>query len=261
MRSEIMSESTPILLFHRIGPLDGSAMDRYTVSPARFALQMAQLATEGWHGAALEDFLDGRKPYSAGRQVALTFDDGFASNREHAWPVLARHRFRATTFLVAGEIGGVNSWDSAAMPRFPLLGAADLREADPETLSFQSHGATHRPLPPMESPDLEQEIRDSRLRLEAAIGRPVNVFAYPFGAWDRRVRDAVAGAGYRAACSCESGRNGPRNDPFLLRRVEILEGDLGWRLRLKLLTGRHLERLAQPDSWRSSIGAALRQRY
>jgi peptidoglycan/xylan/chitin deacetylase (PgdA/CDA1 family) len=256
-----MSEATPILLFHRVGPPDGSAMDRYTVSPARFALQMAQLAAEGWRGVALEDFLDSDMPPAAGRQVAVTFDDGFASNRKHAWPVLAQHRFRATTFLVAGEIGGVNSWDGAAMPRFPLLGAADLREADPGTMSFQSHGATHRPLPSMGAADLEREIRDSRIRLEAAIGRPVNVFAYPFGAWDRRVRDAVAGAGYRAACSCESGRNGPRDDPFLLRRVEILEEDLGWRLRLKLLTGRHLERLAQPDSWRSAMGAMLRPRY
>ena len=29
-------------------------------------------------------------------------------------------------------------------------------------------------------------------------------------------------------------------DPFLLRRVEVLEKDLGWRLRLKLATGFNL---------------------
>ena len=256
-----MSEATPILLYHRVGPPDGSAIDRYTVSPLRFALQMAQLAGEGWHGVALEDFLDGKAPRPAGKQFVLTFDDGFASNREHAWPVLAQHRFRATTFLVAGEIGGVNSWDGASVPRFPLLGAADLREADPRMMTFQSHGATHRSLPGTAADELEREIRESRILLAAAIGRPVNLFAYPFGAWDRRVRDAVAGAGYRAACSCESGRNGPRNDLFLLRRVEILEADLGWRLRLKLRTGRHMERFAQPDSWRSVMGAVLRPRY
>jgi peptidoglycan/xylan/chitin deacetylase (PgdA/CDA1 family) len=247
----------PILLYHRVGPPDGSAMDRYTVSPERFAVQMAQLAAEGWRGISLEEFLDPDHSVKD-RAAVITFDDGFASNREHAWPVLAQHRFHATTFLVAGEINGTNSWDEAAVPRYPLLSAADVRSTDHSIMTFQCHGATHCSLVDAGFERREFEIRTSRASLASVIGRPVDLFSYPFGAWNRTVRDAVALAGYRAACTCESGRNTPSDDPFSLRRVEILEADIGWRLTAKLRTGRQLDTLTTPQGWRSLLASNLR---
>lgn len=228
----------PILLYHRVGPLDGSAMDRYTASPESFAEQMDRLAAQGWRGIALDDLFDG-EPWSSKRnQVVITFDDGFASNRDHAWPVLANHGFRSTTFVVTREIGGTNSWDNAGMPRYPLLSAQDIRAAAPALMTFQSHGATHASLPEMDDPGVEKELRESRSVLEDLVGKPVAFFAYPFGSLDSRLPRLLRKAGYRAACSVRTGRNTPRTDPFLLRRVEILEGELGWRLRLKLVLGR-----------------------
>lgn len=215
-------------------------MDRYTVSPERFRAQMVRLADRGWRVVPLEGLLE-RANFPRSRHAVITFDDGFASNREHAWPVLAMHGFPATTFLVSDRLGGTNAWDGADMPRYPLLGETDLRKADPRLMAFQSHGASHAQLTMIGDSALERELRESRARLADLTGRPPEVFAYPFGSYSARVREAVRAAGYRAACSCRGGRNSARTDRYLLRRVEILDADIGWRFALKLRSGINFE--------------------
>lgn len=236
-----MFTGIPILLYHRVGLRDGTRMDRYTVSPERFVAQMEHLARQSWQVVPLEEVLDRGSRTQRARRVAVTFDDGFASNREYAWPVLARHGFPTTTFVVSDKIGSVNTWDDAEMPRYPLLTDADIEAADPQLLAFQSHGATHAALTLLDDTALELEVQGSKARLEALTGRPITFFAYPFGSLSARVHQAARAAGYRAACSCRSGRNNSHTDRFLLRRVEILDGDIGWRLRVKLSTGFNFE--------------------
>jgi peptidoglycan/xylan/chitin deacetylase (PgdA/CDA1 family) len=215
-------------------------MDRYTVSPKRFAEQMGFLARQGWRVIALDDLFETGSLGGSGKTVALTFDDGFASNRQHAWPVLMRSGFRATTFVVTDQLGGSNCWDDVSAPRYPLLTVDDIRSTDPALMTFHSHSATHASLDTLRNAPLTQEVRDSRVRLEAITGQVATLFAYPFGRWDWRVVRLVRAAGYRAACTCMGGLNSRRTNPLLLRRVEILNEDLGWRFRLKLLTGRHV---------------------
>ena len=139
------------------------------------------------------------------RTTAITFDDGFASNVQHAWPILAQFRLSGDHFLVTGELGGSNTWDDAGMPRYPLLSRADVLAADPTLMTFHSHSATHASLTALDAAVLEREVCESKTQLEALAGRAVTMFAYPFGSWNPRVRAAVRSAGYRAAYSCRSG--------------------------------------------------------
>jgi peptidoglycan/xylan/chitin deacetylase (PgdA/CDA1 family) len=235
-----MIAGIPILLYHRVGPLDGSRMDRYTVSPERFLAQMMFLADAGWNIVSLEEFVARRTRRLPRKSAVITFDDGFSSNIKHAWPILAQFEFHATTFIVTEELGGTNSWDTTEMPRYPLLTSADLFSADPALMAFQSHSLSHASLPSLDDAALEREVNESRTKLEALAGHPITVFAYPFGSWSKRVRSVVRAAGYRAACSCRVGCNYAHTDSYLLRRVWIREADAGWRLHAKLLTGLNL---------------------
>jgi peptidoglycan/xylan/chitin deacetylase (PgdA/CDA1 family) len=229
-----MFSGVPILLYHRVGLHDGSAMDAYTVSPQRFREQAQALVAGCWNTVHLDEL---ERPAVTAKRVAITFDDGFLSNREHAWPVLAELGLRSTTFVVTTLLGRDNAWDGAHMPRYPLLNEDDLRAADAALMRFESHSASHASLPQLGEQALIRELVESRLSLEALLGRRVESFAYPFGSWSPRVRDSVQRAGYRRACSCRIGRNNARTDPLLLRRIEIGEADHGWRLQLKLRTG------------------------
>jgi peptidoglycan/xylan/chitin deacetylase (PgdA/CDA1 family) len=234
-----MLTGLPVLLYHRVGPRDGSAMDKYTVSPERFREQLALIVQGGWEVVGLDEALLAARG-TARRRVVITFDDGFASNREHAWPVLAERGLPSTTFVVTSLLGSVNTWDDASMPRYPLLDLADLRSAH-GSMSFQSHAATHACLTELGERALDREIFSSKSQLEDLVGRPVTSFAYPFGAWNSHVRDAVCRAGYRLACSCRQGRNNGATDRYLLRRAEIREEDRGLRFLLKLRTGTSFE--------------------
>lgn len=241
--ASFFSSGVPILLYHRVGVRDGSWMDRYTVSPDAFTRQMKQLSDEGWNAVPLDAIVrDSFQAEFPDRTVVITFDDGFATNREHAWPVLQKHRFPATTFLVTGRIGQRNSWDGAEKATWPLLSHDDVAAADPGLFSFHSHSATHADLCDINDDlaALRSELVTSREGVSATSNGSRPIFAYPFGSWSRRTVAAVQAAGYVGACTCMEGLNRTTTNPYLLRRVEIDEKDLGWRLRLKLYTGRSL---------------------
>src|SRR5471032_1262085 len=118
-------------MYHHISTSPGMI----TVSPDRFAAQMAYLAQAGYRtvGAAqLSAYLAG-KPVPA-KSVVLTFDDGYLDNWVHAHPVLAEHGFTALGFLVSGWVNSgparSNATDSTSARNLPgLLGHSAAKAA------------------------------------------------------------------------------------------------------------------------------------
>ena len=235
---------TPILLYHRIGPRDGSFMDGYTVSPDVFAAQMETLRCLGWRPIALERIVEPNHQGLNKRSLVITFDDGFASNKKYAFPILEKHAFPSATFLVTGCIGQSNRWDGPSRENYPLLSLADIATANRQLMTFHSHSVTHSRLnlTARDPKTLNQELTESLRFLEEIVDLPGRIFAYPFGNWNWRVVDAVRRAGYIGACTTMEGLNWLTTNKFLLRRIEITERDIGWRFRLKLRIGREILR-------------------
>ena len=207
-----------ILLYHRVSDDD----DPLAVAPRRFREQMQHLAAEGYRVvdliAALDLLHTGRSP---ARTIGLTFDDGFADLAEHALPVLAEHGFRATVFITTGVTDGRVSFPWYERQP-PVLGWEEVVKLDREdTLRFEAHTVSHPSLIAVDDATAAAEIRDSRVELEARLGRSVSAFAYPAGLFGERERRLVADAGYSAAVSCEPGVNGPETDRLALRRRQI----------------------------------------
>src|SRR5205809_5169357 len=85
----------PVLCYHRIGgPLE---LGVTRVGRSVFPRQMTALARAGWRTLSLDEFADVRTTHDARRTFLLTFDDGYASLAEHAYPILADLGFTATT--------------------------------------------------------------------------------------------------------------------------------------------------------------------
>lgn len=94
------------------------------------------------------------------------------------------------------------------------------RELDSGGVEIGSHTVSHPILTTTDDAQLRRELRDSRARLEEELGRAVDLFCYPNGALDERVRRETAGAGYACAVTTEPGLNERRGaDPLALRRV------------------------------------------
>jgi peptidoglycan/xylan/chitin deacetylase (PgdA/CDA1 family) len=77
-------------------------------------------------------------------------------------------------------------------------------------MDVESHCRRHRVLQTLDDAMLEDELVGSRRELEAQLGRPVRALAYPVGRGingERRIRDALARAGYQIGMSNKSGVN------------------------------------------------------
>ncbi|MGN6608723.1 MAG: polysaccharide deacetylase family protein [Jatrophihabitans sp.] len=226
-----------VLMYHSVAP--GRA-DRYTVPPRRLRRHLTVLRVLGRRVIDLEQAvaaLQSGRPVPR-RSVALTFDDGYVDNLDHAAPVLARKRAPATLFAVAGLIGRDNAWDrSAGTAPKPLLDRAQLRRLDAAGFRVQSHAMTHRDLTRLEQAELQHELRESRNVLEATLGREVRLLAYPYGAHDAAVEAAARDAGYTAAFAVHAGFNDVGTDRWAYRRIAIDGTDGAIRFGAKLLLG------------------------
>ncbi|MFL5919690.1 MAG: polysaccharide deacetylase family protein [Gaiellaceae bacterium] len=207
-----------ILFYHRVSDDD----DALAVSPRRFREQMELLAAEGYTvvdlAGAVELLEHGILPPEV---VALNFDDGYRDVAENALPVLNRLGFKATVFLPTGVIDGTASFAWYAKQP-PLLGWDEIAELDGAgTLTFEAHTVTHPNLLLLDDDASRREIAQSKLDLEARLGRPVEAFCYPAGLFGERERAFVAEAGFHVAVTCEPGVNVPGADLLTLRRRQI----------------------------------------
>ncbi|SNX58721.1 polysaccharide deacetylase [Streptomyces sp. TLI_55] len=220
-----------IAMYHSVGDCSDDPY-RITVTPDRLDLQLTWLARRGLRGVSVADLLTAPDRTDL---VALTFDDGYADFVTAALPVLRRHGFGATVFVLPGRLGGDNAWDPLG-PRKPLLTADGIREAARAGVEIGSHGLTHVDLTRADDLRLKSEVVESRAALEEITGTAVGGFCYPYGALDERAVDAVREAGYRYACAIDPGRV---DSPLALPRVHIGQNDTAVRLFLK----RRLHRL------------------
>jgi peptidoglycan/xylan/chitin deacetylase (PgdA/CDA1 family) len=169
------------------------------------------------------------------RLVALTFDDGFASTYEHAWPLLARHGLPATMFLVAGTLGPegrtVDWLDRPPSQPPAILDRDQILEMRDGGISFGSHGYLHEDLTKLSDAECLGDLRRSREALEDLLSRPVPFLAYPRGRHDERVRRAAKLAGYSLAFGLPE-RPEPRS-PYALPRVGVYRGNGISVLRIK----------------------------
>jgi peptidoglycan/xylan/chitin deacetylase (PgdA/CDA1 family) len=207
-----------ILFYHRVS----DDPDDLAVTPRRFRQQMDYLASQSYRVVdvleALELLDNGA---ASAKTVGLSFDDGFVDVAEQALPILQERGFRATVFVATAVAAG---WAKFGWYKEqpPVLGWDEIVDLDREgTLLFEAHSLTHPNLPALREEEAEEEIAGSKTALEAQLGRPVQLFAYPTGLYGVRERALVEAAGYRAAVTCESGLNTRGTDRFSLRRRQV----------------------------------------
>ena len=169
--------------------------------------------------------------------VLLTFDDGYDDLYDELLPLAIEHRYTPVIYLVVDRIGASNVWDQEnGLRARNLLTLAQIREMQKHGFEFGSHTLTHPWLPDLPDAQVRCEVSDSKSRLEDMLGVEVASFAYPFGGVDRRVRAAVADAGYKLAFTTLPGLNW-WNDPLCQRRAEVNDDMSTLDFIFKLRTG------------------------
>lgn len=189
-----------ILCYHAVDP---DWVSPLAVQPAAFARQLDRLRARRTvlPLAAAVERLDrqGRLPRGFS---ALTFDDGFESLYDHAFPLLRRRGLPATVFLVVETLlpaGRPVDWVDTPPPpprRLTTLSRSQVKEMQDAGVTFASHSLSHHDLTTLAFDDCVADLRRSREVLEDLLGHRVPFLAYPRGRNNDAVRAAAAVAGY-----------------------------------------------------------------
>ena len=138
--------------------------------------------------------------------IALTADDGYASQHTHLRPFLRELGIPWTVFVLAGMLGKRNDWDHPwVSPRERHLTPDEVRQLAGEGVTIGSHGMTHVNMTALPDAALEEELARSRDILQRLSGQPVDGVSYPWGLADERVADAARIAGYRLGFGADVG--------------------------------------------------------
>lgn len=228
--------AVPILVFHKIGPVPpDSRYPRNYVRAEQFDALLGSLRRAGYHGVGFDRYLAYRRGEGSlpSKPIILTFDDGYRSNKEIAVPIMRKHGFSATIFVVTGRLGASNLWDAEEFQE-PLLTADEIRAMRAEGFSFGSHTHTHARLTAI-APELAlEELRSSREALEALLGEQVRIICYPWAQHDARVRALARQAGYECGVGIRRRLNRGDTDPMALHRIPVTYLDSTWRIRWDL---------------------------
>ena len=213
-----MSASLPLLTFHTLEAEPAVI----AFPPEVFGRGLRRLHESGHRTLSLLEAVDcvRRRQAFPARSFVMTFDDGYQTVYDEAFPTLQRYGMSATVFLTVGNRGGGSA--RGRLPSFegrPMLSWQEIREMQRAGITFGAHTCTHPDLTRLPTSQAEAEVDDSRAIIEDALGAPVACFAYPFGRYDRRVAE-IARRRFVCACSDRLGLITARSDPYTLERVD-----------------------------------------
>ena len=124
-----------ILMYHRVLPeqdcAQAEANHALIVSTKHFDEHLSYLK-QNFDIVSLTDIVNAGEnsvTKSHRAKLAITFDDGWRDNYEHAWPILKKHGLTATIFLVSEYIGtNKKLWWSALEQHYTSIGSPDIRD-------------------------------------------------------------------------------------------------------------------------------------
>jgi peptidoglycan/xylan/chitin deacetylase (PgdA/CDA1 family) len=226
-------QTVPVLVYHKFSK---QVSDRMTVREDAFEAQMAFLKRSGYRVITLDalfDFLDRKRPIPK-QSVVITFDDGWRSMYEIAYPILMKYGFPATLFVYTDLIHPSNA----------TLDWAKIREMARNGIDIQCHAKTHRSLGKKEPGEtipayfeaVKGELIESAKIIKKQLNKDVKYLAYPFGDTNGLVIAMLGRLGYRGALTVVRSSNAFFADDFRVSRSMIygdfdlkrFQSNLGW---------------------------------
>ena len=184
-----------------------------SVKPELFDAQMQYLADKGYTTLTMQEvyeILNGQKTLPA-KPIALTFDDGYRDFYTNAWPILQKHNFKATNYVITDFIG----WD--AYMTWPMLQELDATGQ----IELGAHTRSHADLRTLSNERRWDEIIGSKSILEQGLGHPIGAFCYPAGFYNAAVIADVKRAKFLTATTVEAGTKQNLQSAFEMPRVRV----------------------------------------
>lgn len=219
------SNNVRVLVYHSINEQDSKDRLGLRISRFDFLGQMQSLKEWGYEVLDIGSIF-GKPPSDTKikrKSIILTFDDGYKDFIYNAIPILEEFGYPVTLFVTIEDLQGIkrkitdNYWDTWDKISWSELKSI-LRN---NKVSIGSHGFSHTRFNQLTYNELRKEIVDSKKILENELGRPVDLFSYPHGTYNRICLKLLREAGYKAAFSGKPGLFSSLAKPHEINRTEI----------------------------------------
>src|SRR6266480_1476908 len=210
----VVDQTAQVLIFcyHRL--VDKIRYPGTEITPAAFEAQMKELKDRGITAISMQDLLAWKRGEKniPPRCAVVTFDDGWKSQYEVAWPIMKKYGYPFTMFIYTEGVRGGSLGGGEAITWEQL---ADMRD---NGVDIEAHSATHQDLReghtitlisggkrtrtkvtgPQYEEWMQNEVVGSKQLLEQRLGIKVNCFAVPFGNYNEHVKEIARNSGYEA---------------------------------------------------------------
>jgi peptidoglycan/xylan/chitin deacetylase (PgdA/CDA1 family) len=210
----VVDQTAQVIIFcyHRL--VDKIRYPGTEITPAAFEAQMKELKDRGITVISMQDLLAWKRGEKniPPRCAIVTFDDGWKSQYEVAWPIMKKYGYPFTMFIYTegvrgGSLGGGEAitWEQLADMRdngVDIEGHSathqDLREGHTITLISGGKRTRTKVTGPQYEEWMQNEVVGSKQLLEQRLGIKVNCFAVPFGNYNEHVKEIARNTGYEA---------------------------------------------------------------
>lgn len=239
------SERIPILLYHHLA--DGGDNPGAVISAEMFESHIKALRDGGYTAISFDElcgFVYDGTPLPT-RPVVITFDDGYTSNYEIAYPILKKYGMKATVFIIGVMHGAFYYRDTKIPIYIPHFGDAEAVDmARSGIISIQSHSydmhqdSSIEPGPfrfgvlRMSGESLDdyieafnKDFEESAAQIESISGERPFVYSYPFGECNKLTEKLLLEDGVKVTLTTKKGSNivtrGSPKSLFGLRRYNV----------------------------------------
>ncbi|WP_051112151.1 polysaccharide deacetylase family protein [Lysinibacillus sphaericus] len=220
-----LDRGVPVMMYHHF--LKEHELGRFknvstTMTDVQFANEMQYLKSKNYETVSIDELLRFMRneitlpAYS----IVLTFDDGLLSTREYAYPVLKKHGFQATQFLITyrNEHSPAEQMfdytDLQAISRQDMANMQDVFTYESHTYNLHDIVGNKGKMLLIPYHEVVQDLKRSLTIIPGA-----KAFAYPFGQYNSNTIYAVKEAGFSMAFSTMPGYNNPYDDAYQIKRL------------------------------------------
>lgn len=250
-------QTIPVLMYHHLAD---NINNNTVISPNNFDKQMRALKEEGYHAISvkeLHDYLTNQIKLPE-KPVLITFDDGYLSNYEKAYPILKKYDLHAEIFVIASRI--VDTVKEISYPHeIAKMNWDQLKEMQ-DYITIQSHTwDSHYKLPSkfgrmngaiygpsylngqLESQEqYEARVKDdfihSRNIIKENLGYEPIAISYPYGIQSATTIKIAQEAGFKMGFVIQNKNVKKGDGLFTLSRIIVNGNDSGADLILKINT-------------------------
>ena len=205
--------------YHQVEP---ATSNKFSLTTEKFTAQLEYLHQRGYKSLNSDELLSALASDAPpiDKAVVITFDDGYRTVFEHAFPIMQKFGFRGIVCIYPAFIGSrlAMSWEQLKA----LIDAG---------WSVECHSMTHANLtgrydsPEKEKQFLKHEILASRDIIETQLGNKVKFMVWPYGVYSDRTLKLVKESGFAGAMTVDGGASYRGLSPYLIKRQVIYNSD------------------------------------